>query len=290
MRDIDEVFNLRLLDDGAGGDTGDTSGDGGESVSYGVPDEPADAGQEQAAGGQAVDTNAEFDALIRKGGKYADVFNDRVSNIVQHRIGDSKQMQTQMQAMQPIMQLLQDKYGQTDLSQLQAAIEEDESFFEEAAMERGMTVDQYKQVSKLERENAAFREAQRAQDEQRGAQQQQSQWYAEEQALRQQYPDFRLQDEIQNPAFAQLLQRGNSVTDAFRLTHFDDLVSAAQQQSASIAGQRAAAAYRQNAARPTENGAAGRAGQRIVSDPSALTSEDFDRIYEQVRRGQKIRF
>lgn len=283
-----EIFNLRLLDDGAGGDTGDTAT--GSDVSYGVPDNPADAGQEQAAGGQAADPSAEFDALIRKGGKYADVFNNRVSDIVQRRIGDSKQMQTQMEAMQPIVQMLQEKYGQTDLSQLQAAIEEDESFFEEAAMERGMTVDQYKQVSRLERENAAFREAQRAQEEQRGAQQQQSQWYAEEQALRQQYPDFRLQDEIRNPAFAQLLQRGNSVTDAFRLTHFDDLVSTAQQQASGIAAQRAAAAYRQNATRPTENGAAGRAGQRVVSDPSALTSEDFDRIYEQVRKGQKIRF
>lgn len=283
-------FDLRLFDDGSSS-TGDTATSEPETI-YGITDDPAAAGQDtQAANGQTADaSSADFDALIRKGGQYEQAFNDRVSSIVQRRIGDSKAMQAQLDGMKPIMEMLQTRYGQTDLAQLQAAIEEDEGFFEEAAMERGMTVEQYKQVSRLERENAAYKAAQEQQAAQLGAQQQQAAWFAEEQAIRAQYPDFDLQTEIQNPQFAGILQRGGSVTDAFRLTHYDDLMAAAQQQASNISTQRAAANLRRNAQRPIENGARASNGQRVVSDPSALTDEDFARIREQVRRGVSVRF
>lgn len=283
-------FNLKLFDDGASSTGDTTSADAPETI-YGITDDPAAAGQDtQTANGQTVDAGADFDALIRKGGQYEQAFNDRVSSIVQRRIGDSKAMQTQLDSYKPIMDMLQAKYGQTDLAQLQAAIEEDESFFEDAAMQRGMTVEQYKQVSRLERENAAYKAAQQQQEAQLGAQQQQAAWFAEEQAIRAQYPNFDLQAEIRNPQFAAILQRGGSVTDAFRLTHYDDLMAAAQQQASNISTQRAAAALRKNAQRPIENGARTSNGQRVVSDPSALTDEDFIRIREQVRNGGNVRF
>lgn len=280
------IMNLRLFDEGAEG-TGDLSGV--ENVVYGIQDDtPAAGAADQHE--NPVDVNAEFDQLIGKGGKYADVFNQRMTGIIQKRLGNAKSMQQKYEAQQPLIDALMTKYGVDDVSKLQAAIDEDESFYEDAAYEKGMTVEQYKRFARLERENNAYQAQLREQEEAQGAQQTQAQWFAESQALKESIPDFDFQTELQNPAFAEHLRRGLSVMESYRLTHYDDLMASAQQRSAQIAQQRAAVTARQNAARPTENLASVRTAQRVVSDPSKMSREDILAAIELAKRGKDIRF
>lgn len=286
------VMNLRMFDDGGEGaaETGEQSSI--QNVVYGIQDEQDNSGD----AGQSTDVNpadaeAEFDALIKKGGKYEQLFNQRMTSIIQKRLGKSKEMQQAYEQQQPVIDALVAKYGVSDVSRLQEAIDADESFYEDAAMNAGMTVEQYKRVSQLERQNQQLLDAQQQREQELGAQQVQAEWFAEERALRESFPEFNLQSEIaSNPAFAESLQRGNSVIDSYRLTHFDDLMNNASRSAASIASQRAAVNARKNAARPSENGASARAAQRVVSDPSKLTSEDINAIIAMAQRGEKVRF
>lgn len=279
------IYPISLILFEEGGDSGDSIG---TDVVYGIQDDGAGAADQQT---DPIDIAAAFDADIAKGGKYADVFNQRVSSIVQKRIGDSKSMQQRYDAQQPLIDALMTKYGAKDIEQLQQAIDEDDSFYEEAAFNNGMSVEQYKRFAKMERENAAFHSQIAQQEAQRGAEQTQARWFAEAQALRESFPDFDLNTEIQsNPQFADNLKRGLSVVDSYRLTHFDDLIGNAQRGAAQIAQQRAAASARQNAARPAENGASVRQAQRVISDPNNMSSAQILDAIERARRGEKIRF
>ena len=73
-------------------------------------------------------------------------------------------MEAQLSQQKPILDMLMQRYkiGDGDLSKLSAAIENDDAYWSEAAEEAGMSVEQYKQFQKLQRENLALRQAQRS--------------------------------------------------------------------------------------------------------------------------------
>ena len=128
------------------------------NVKYGIqPEETAPAAEVQTETVAQPDRNAEFEKLIK--GEYKDLYDARVQDTVQKRLKGTKETVDKYNALTPTLELLAKKYGvdAKDIDALSKAISDDDSYYEQEAMEKGMSVKQLKEVKKMERENAELK-------------------------------------------------------------------------------------------------------------------------------------
>ena len=117
------------------------------------------------------------------------------------------------------------------------------------------------------------------------------QWDAEAQTLQETFPAFDLETEIStNQRFADLLDNGVPVSDAFMATHIEDILSGSTEYTRQSTREDVAKNLTRNARRPVENGM--HSGPTAVrrSDPSKLSNSDLDEILKRVEEGQSFRF
>lgn len=320
MEYLRKIFSLDLQvfadGAGAGAGTGGTGSEGATGVSAtdavsqtkGVKSNPLAGivyGKQEsvpAAGGQSevtdsdgntqktVDRNAEFEKLIR--GKYKDLYDARMQDTVQKRLKGSKETVEKYEALTPVLEILSKKYGvdPSDSSALAKAIEDDDAFFEEEALEKNMSVKQLKEVRRIERENTELRRQMQEQKNRENANKLYQRWMGEAEQTKSVYPTFNLQEEMQNPQFRQLLQSNVPVRTAFEVIHKDEIIPAAMQYTAKTVEQKLTNKLVANGARPAENGSSGQSTVITKSDVSQLTKEDRQEIARRVARGERIVF
>lgn len=233
---------------------------------------------------------AAFKEMIE--GEYKDVYTETFQQAFNRRFRDVKGMENSLNAQKPILDMLMQRYGiaDGDMAKLQNAIEEDTGYWEEAAEEAGLTVEQYKAMQKLERENAEFKAMQQRQLGEQQAQQQLAVWYKGAEQVKELYPGFDLRTEIQNQHFRGLLKAGVSVQDAYELVHKDEIRVAAEKAAAQRAGEQMTARIKAKAARPKENGTSTQSAVIVKSDVSSLTRADRAEAARQALGGKKIQF
>lgn len=246
--------------------------------------------------GNEPSTNQEgkltFEELIK--GDYKEDFANEVQKIVKRRIGETKDMQQRIADSEPILTLLAQKYGvdSTDLEALSKAIQDDDSYFEKEAVDRGLTVEQYKRFMQLENENKSLKEAQEAQKRQQATNEIYGKWMQEADALKQKYGlnDFSLETEVQNPDFVAILKANGSVEAAYMATHFDQMLTGAMAATADNVSKAIAKNVTSRAKRPTEGAVSSQPGVEVKSDVSKLTKADREEIARRVARGEQISF
>lgn len=236
------------------------------------------------------DRASKFEELIK--GEYKDLYDAKVQDTVKKRLKGTDEIKAKYESLAPTIEVLAKKYGvdASDINALNKAIQEDDSYFEEEAMQRGMTVEQLKEVKALERENAEFR---RAEEERKGKEQTDqriAQLIEQEKSAKQIYPNLDLNTELQNPQFLRLIQAGIDVQTAFEVIHKNEIIPAAMQFTAKTVEQKVANNIRANGLRPTENGISSQGASEVKSDVSKLTKADRDEIARRVMRGEKISF
>lgn len=256
-------------------------------VRYGRQEEAADAGQRVAEN----DRNAQFEALIK--GEYKDLYDQRVQDTIQKRLKGTAETVNRYNALSPVLELLGQKYGvdANDAEALSKAIEEDSSFYEDEAVERGMSVEQLKAIKKMEREN---RELKAQMDQERTDQQVKQimdRWIQQAESLKQVYPDFDLDREMQeNQQFGELLKSNIDVRTAYEVTHLNDIIPAAMNFTAKKVEEKVANKIRAGQNRPTEGAMGNRSSVVVKSDVSKLTKADREEIRRRVNRGERIVF
>ena len=199
-------------------------------------------------------------------------------------------MQTTIGQYQPIIDQLLQRYGVSDVSKLQEAIDNDSAYLEDAADAAGMTVDAYKGYMQAQRENAqlkAFRD--QAQSRER-AEQTLQQWYQDAETVKETYPDFNLDAEVENPKFLSLLKAHVPMMQAYQVMHMDEINAAAADAAAAARERQVTESIRKNGSRPAENGTSSRAGFVRKDDVNKLSREDRREIALRARRGELIRF
>ena len=300
------MLNLQLFAEGAGG-TGAGTGDGGTAegpgvtapvagVQKGVKNPLADVKygiQEESAPVAEVnqpDRNAKFEELIK--GEYKDLYDAKMQDTIQKRLKSSKETVDKYNALAPTLELMASKYGvdASDIDALTKAIEEDDSYYEQEAMEKGMTVKQLKEVKKMERENAALKAQMEEAQRQENGKKLYSQWMTQADETKKVYPSFDLQTEMQNQKFVDLLRSNIDVRTAYEVTHKDEIISGAMQFTAKTVEQKVANKIAANGARPIENGMSSQSSSLVKSDVSQLSKADRAEIIRRVQRGEKIRF
>ena len=305
------MLNLQIFAEGAGG-TGAGAGDGGTAqgqgvtaaaalpqtkgeknnplaaVKYGIQEDSAPAAEVQTVA--QPDRNAEFERLIK--GEYKDLYDAKMQDTIQKRLKGSKETVDKFNALRPTLELMGKKYGvdATDIEALNKAIEEDDSYYEQEALEMGMTVEQLKEFKKVQRENAELRNQMQEQQRQENASKLYASWMNQAEEAKKVYPSFDMRAEMNNPKFLDLLKSNIDVRTAYEVLHKDEIIPAAMQFTAQTVESKLAKKIASNSARPSENGMSSQSAAVVKSDVSQLSKADRAEIIRRVQRGEKIRF
>ena len=305
------MLNLQLFAEGAGG-AGAGAGDGGTAegqgvtaaaalpqtkgaksnpladVKYGIQEESAPAAEVQTVA--QPDRNAEFEKLIK--GEYKDLYDARVQNTIQQRLKGQKETVDKFNALSPTIEMMAKKYGvdANDIEALNKAIQEDDSYYEQEALEKGMTVQQLKEIKKMERENADLKAQMEEAQRQENGKKLYAAWMQQADEAKKVYPSFDLKAEMNNPKFVELLRSNIDVRTAYEVTHKDEIIAGAMQFTAKTVESKIANKIASNGARPSENGMSSQSASLVKSDVSQLSKADRAEIIRRVQRGEKIRF
>lgn len=302
-------FNLQLLADGAGAGDGGTGADGAKGVTaeaaipqskgaknplanvkYGIQEDVQTATAQANQVAQPEDRNAKFEELIK--GEFKDLYDARVQDTIQKRLKGTKETVEQYEALKPTLEILSKKYGvdASDIKALSKAIEEDDSYFEEEAMEKGISVEQLKEIRRMERENSQLKAQMEEANRKDSANRLYAQWMGQAEQTQSIYPSFNLEAEMQNPRFLDLLRSNVDVRTAYEVLHKDEIIPAFAQHTAKVVEQKLTNKIIANGARPVENGNSSQSAVITKSDVSQLSKEDRQEIMRRVARGEKIRF
>ena len=270
-------INLHLFDGESGGTGAVDAGqqDGRAAAEHGNAATQAD----HAAGDR--DINAEFEEMIK--GEYKDVFAKRTEKIVKARLKDANGLKATLNSQQPIMDILMDRYHAKDANDLLKALENDDLLYQEEADEKNMSVDQLRELKRLERRNKQLdREIEQERAEKRSREIYQN-WLAEAEQVKQRYEAFDFQNEMQNPQFAQLVMSGVPLKAAYETTHIDDFLNGAMAYTAKKVASATAENIRKNGARPPEGGRSGAVNS--TPDYAKMSTNEIRALLDKAIRG-----
>ena len=292
------LLNLQLFAEGGDGGAAGT-GVGAEASGDApglqtVVGESDDGSKPLVTSNKGKDKSSAFEDLIK--GEYAEEFNSRVHKIVEQRFEKQKELEAEQKALKPIVDLLTQKYGvdAKDPKALAKAVLEDDSYYEQEAMDRGLSVKQLKEIKAMERENAELK-AMREQAEQQAKDEQfmsHIHAQAEEFAAKYGMEDFDVMKEAaENDDFRKLLSSGFiSVEAAYMATHMDQVLGGAMAKTASAVRQGISENIQARGKRPSENGLFSNSAAVMKVDPSKLTREQRRELEARAARGERITF
>ena len=225
-------------------------------------------------------------------------YDDGVSSIVQKRLKNQEALNQRLNGYQQMFGLMKEAFPDApdsdDPQEMQKYLEGKSELWANAAAEAGMSVDTYKEMKRIERENQKLLGEQRAQIEEQQKQKMYQKWDIESEALKQVYPDFDIRQELMNPdtgeRFSSLLGMGWTMQQVYEAIHANELIKKASVASANNAAQSTARMIQQGSGRPLENGASKPAGKVSNFDPSTLTDDEIVAINKRVASGETITF
>jgi len=225
-------------------------------------------------------------------------YNKQMQAVVQSRLKSAKGAEEALAKLTPALELLARKHqldpANMDYDALTKAISDDNSYYEDKALQMGTSVETAKKIDQQERDTARQKKA-----EELSIQEQKIRNHfagLEQQALEMQkiVPNFDLQTELKNPAFLRMTSPnvGISVRDAYYAVHHDEMQTAAMQATAKATAQKISNNIQAGQRRPDENGISGQAPSATTFDYSKASREQreaFKRdLRERLARGEKV--
>jgi len=238
----------------------------------------------------ATDKNAEFEKLIK--GEYKQQFEQRIKDNLKRRFKESSSLKEKVVQSDEIINLLKVKYGITNdnMAQIADAIKNDDGLLKAEAMEKGIEPDTLKKIRELEFENESMKSQIARGLEERRIQSTVGSWIKDAKKLKELYPDFDLEKETQNTAFANMLRAGIDLKSAYYATHHEEIVESMVEKAAREASLKVTDSIRSRGMRPNENGMSDRSTAIIKTDVSKLTPQERADIARRVREGEQISF
>jgi len=265
----------------AAGDT-DTTAKADESAKA----EPVAKTEEKTEEQKAAERRQKYDDFKKE---YKAEFDKEVQDIMNKRWQKSKETEKRLSDVQPLVEMLSQKYNieDGDVGKIKEALDSDDRYWEEIADRYGMDIDKAKEFVRLKSENKALAEQQKVRNDEAAAQAQIRQWENEGEALKTVFPDFDLRTEAKNPSFIEGLNKGLSVAQAYKLAHYDDIVSTAMLQTKTATEKQIADNIRAKGNRPLENGISAQSAFITKKDVNALTKEDRAEIARRAKMGER---
>ena len=226
-------------------------------------------------------------------------YNKQMQATVQSRLRSAKNAEENLAKLTPALEVLARKYGQDldnmDYDALAKAINDEDEYYEDKALELGTTVEAAKRIDQQERgDKREKREEARNMEEQ----QLRNHFVKMEQqgeALKKVFPSFDLRTELKNPVFARMTAPGTgimSVEDAYRAVHRKEIEAAQSQVIAQKTAEKMSNAIQAGSRRPDENGTSGQAASVSTFDYSKASTAQRNALKQQIRaaaaRGEKL--
>ena len=226
-------------------------------------------------------------------------YNKEMQAVVRSRLKSEKSAEDALGKMAPAIEVMARKYGldakNVDYEALAKAINDDDTYYEEKALEMGTSIETAKRVDQMERDT----ERQKAM-EQRTLQEQALQQHfisleRQGEELKKIFPSFDLRTELQNPAFARMTAPGKgimSVEDAYRAVHRNEIDAAAGQIIAQKTAEKISNAIQSGSRRPDEAGTSSQAPSVSTFDYRNASREQREALKQRIRqaaaRGEKL--
>ena len=225
-------------------------------------------------------------------------YNKQMQAVVQSRLRSAKGAEETLSKLAPALELLARQHGQDpanpDYDALAKAISEDKSFYEDKALEMGVSVETAMEIDQDERAKARKQREQERTIEQQKIQQHFDKLHQQGEIMKKTFPGFDLMTELKNPAFARMTAPnvGISVEDAYYAVHRNEIQTASMQVAAQKTAQKISNSIQAGRSRPSENGTTGQAPSVTTFDYRNASKEQRDELKRQIRaaaaRGEKL--
>lgn len=221
-------------------------------------------------------------------------YNKQMQAVVQSRLRSAKGAEETLGKLTPALEVLARQHGQDpaniDYDALAKAISDDESFYEDKALEMGVSVETAKRIDQQERDTARQQREQERTLEQQKFQQHIVKLEQQGEEMKKVFPNFDLRTELQNPVFARMTSPnvGISVQDAYYAVHRNEIQTAAMQVTAQKTAQKISNAIQSGSRRPHENGTSGQAPSVTTFDYRSMSPEQRKALKDRIRSGEKI--
>ena len=229
-----------------------------------------------------------------KKGEFAELYGQDVQSAIRDRFKNQADVSAQLNALEPMLKVLRDRAGVESNEALIHHVMDDDSLYEEAASEAGMTVAAYRQFMELkaQRDEMEKREQESIHDQRMRQHYGKLQQQAED--LKQKYPEFDLQKELGNKEFFRLTSPdvGISVEDAYFAIHHRELAPQMMAYGMERAKQQMGQTIQAQRSRPAEGAmrAQGQGPAELKIDPRNMTKAERAEIKRQVRLGRRVSF
>ena len=225
-------------------------------------------------------------------------YNKEMQAVVSARLKSAKSAEETLSKLAPALEVLARKHNldieNMDYDALAKAVNDDDSYYEDKALEMGVDLETAKKIDQEERGNARQqREEARTLEQQRIISHIKS-LEAQGHAMKATFPNFDLATELKNPAFARMTSPnvGISVEDAYYAVHRNEIQTAAMQVTAQKTAENLSNAIQAGGRRPVENGVTGQAASVTKFDYRNASPEQRaalkQRIREAAARGEKL--
>ena len=234
----------------------------------------------------------EWDELRK--GKFRDQYGRDVQNAIQDRFKNQKNAADELEKLQPMLRALEKLHGidEGDTDTLARTILDDDSLYEEAADEAGMTVEGFKAMQQVLAENERLKRQEQEAQADRELKQHLKELWDQGEELKKTYPNFDLWEELKNPTFYRLTlpNSGLKVSDAYYAVHHSELEPQAMAYGIERAKKQISQTLQANRQRPSEGAMQGNQRAQVTVDPRSMTRDQRQKLIERARRGEEVVF
>ena len=233
-------------------------------------------------------------------------YNKQMQAVVRSRLKSEKSADEALKKITPALELLARQYSldpnNIDYEALNNAIDRDRIYYEEKALEMGVSVETAMSMDREARsvarekkaeENRKIEEARTLQDI--ALRNHYDRLVRQGEELKKVFPNFDLQQELKNPVFHRMTAPGKgvmSVEDAYRAVHRAEIEAASSQIIAQKTAEKLSNAIQSGSRRPNESGASSQAPSVTTFDYSKASKAQRDAFKADLRarmaRGEKV--
>ncbi len=256
--------------------------------------------------GNTENLDEEFSELVN--GKYKGSYEKVLKQHLDQRLKGANakneehdKLKAEYDKFKPVIERLKSRYGTDDAAALDIALEEDNLYIRDQAMNTGESEEEILANIRKNRQQKATEEAA---NEKRATEQAELQqlrqekamrelfdgWYTEAENLRATYPELNIQEELKDRDFLNKLVKGYTLEDAYVAKHHKEILAGAMSKTAEDVKKKTLESVAAGATRPAENGTSAQAPSETTIDVNSLTTKDILKIMKDVENGRVIKF
>ena len=225
-------------------------------------------------------------------------YNKQMQAVMRSRLREAKTAEENLAKLTPALELLARRHNldptNMDYDALTKAINDDDSYYEDKALEMGVSIETAKKIDKQERDSAREKAQEQRTLEEQKIHNHFINLERQGEDMKRVFPNFDLQKELENPAFFRMTSPnvGISVEDAYYAIHRNEIQTAAMQVTAQKTAQKISNSIQAGSRRPDESGISGQAPSVTTFDYRNASAEQRAALKKRIReasaRGEKL--